>query len=594
MVYAHSDRLRSTADVVEELSHRVEELEGALRAGTPPSNEHSSSLPTSSTPASGYFPHSATPGAQFDNIRVARSGFQTPSRSTPTHIEPTCKLSRCRLGNNWYFKGIGVLSPRGHDWIAYGSGEEIFLEKFELFDNPTSAHAEAIPTLTPCQRALPPVDSCRYFTGIFLQSNTATIFPILDETLFQHTIARAYDPANVARRASAEACVWALLALVSFSPESQLLGSLPASDECAREAQRLLFSINGSVNMDVLQANMMLWAFQKMEGRCREAATAFASSCRLVCELGGHSSPKKLSLSPQYIPMLDEPSKFHVRKLFRLCYCFDKDSCLRTGRPPLLSYDYCEIGDFSELDDRKFWYSQPRDVKLAVIKERTMRLLSTPQAFQQTEGELLARARQLDDELEEWRSSIEPPYRPRLSIPPDSSPSVSTSMRAEDQTHVINLQLDYLFTVIHIHTMVRKCGDLEQNLADDLHSAVESSADLSLEASRSIFRYFDTVIGFWQHESVWVVSHYAPMAAMALFVNILIHPIGHPADTDLQILGKFGEIARKMPTDRLSVGEIHHIQEIGDFVMELIRLSHSAAWKVKKGEREHDLDILDS
>jgi hypothetical protein len=38
--------------------------------------------------------------------------------------------------------------------------------------------------------------------------------------------------------------------------------------------------------------------------------------------------------------------------------------------------------------------------------------------------------------------------------------------------------------------------------------------------------------------------------------------------------------------------EIEHIQEISEFVMELVRLSHSAAWKVKRGEREHDLDII--
>ncbi|KAI6779229.1 uncharacterized protein J7T54_007756 [Emericellopsis cladophorae] len=314
----------------------------------------------------------------------------------------------------------------------------------------------------------------------------------------------------------------------------------------------------------------------------------------MVCDLGGHAPLKSLNILPQHIPAFDETTRSHIRKLFWLCYCFDKDASLRTGRPPLLSYEYCDVGDPSELRDQKSWYKQPRNIYLAVIKERANRLLCSPRAFQQTEGELLAHVRQLDDELEEWRLSIEPPYRPRLSIPPDSSLSVPSAMRAEDRTHIINLQLDYLFTMIHIHTMVRKCGDLEQNLPDDLHSAVESSADLSLEAGRSIFRFFDTIIGFWQQESMWIVSHYAPMAAMPLFVNMLIHPLGPPADNDLQILGSIGEISRKIPTDKLSAEEIQHIQEIGDFIMELIRLCHGAAWKVKKGERPHDLDLLDS
>jgi hypothetical protein len=82
------------------------------------------------------------------------------------------------------------------------------------------------------------------------------------------------------------------------------------------------------------------------------------------------------------------------------------------------------------------------------------------------------------------------------------------------------------------------------------------------------------------------------MAAMPLFVNILIHPLGSPADNDLQILASASNMTRKIPTEILSGEEIEQIQEIGEFVMELVRLCHSAAWKAKKGEREHDLDII--
>ncbi|KAL4800997.1 hypothetical protein BDV19DRAFT_384008 [Aspergillus venezuelensis] len=165
-------------------------------------------------------------------------------------------------------------------------------------------------------------------------------------------------------------------------------------------------------------------------------------------------------------------------------------------------------------------------------------------------------------------------------------------MTLEDRTRTINLQLDYLFTMINIHTLVRKCGDLEANLPDDLHSVVHSSADLSIEASRSIFRFLPTVVDFWHGDSIWIVAHYAPMAAMPLFLNIIIHPVGNPADSDLQILASIGDITRGIPTDRLGASEIEHIQEISEFVMQLIRLSHSAAWKVKKGARVRDLDII--
>lgn len=330
-----------------------------------------------------------------------------------------------------------------------------------------------------------------------------------------------------------------------------------------------------------------------MKGQCRDASATLASACRIVYDLGGHFLLSPPTLEPQHVPTSIEPARSHIRRLFWLCYCFDKDAAFRTGSPPLLNHEYCEVGDPKEWDTETDWYRQSRDVYLARIKENASRLLFSPQAFRCTEGEILAHIRELDDELEEWRLSIEPPFRPRLSVPADSPlPAATFDMAAGDRIHLMNLQLDYLFTMINIHTTVRRCGDFESNLPDDLHSVVHSSADLSLEASRSIFRFLDPVVDFWEEEAVWIVSHYAAMAAMPLFVNILIHPLGNPADSDLGILTSTGAIVRKIPTDRLPMEEIEHVQEIGEFVMELVRLGHSAAWKVKKGEREHDLDII--
>lgn len=306
----------------------------------------------------------------------------------------------------------------------------------------------------------------------------------------------------------------------------------------------------------------------------------------MVCDLGGNFPLSRSAILPQHIPTFDDQTKLHIRRLFWICYCYDKDISLRTDQPPLLTSDHCDVTESEE------FRSQSRDTNLAKIKENAIRLLCSPRAFKYTESELLAHVRQLDDELEEWRLSVEPPYRPRLSILSDSSFSLPSAMSLENRTYFINLQLDYLFTIINIHTLVRKCGDLEENLPDDLHSVVHSSADLSIEASRSIFRILDTVVDFWKEDSAWVVSHYAPMAAMPLFMNILIHPLGNTADSDLHILSSISSITRKIPAERLSLEEIEHIREISEFVMELVRLSHSAAWKVKRGERKHDLDII--
>ncbi|KAF3004661.1 hypothetical protein E8E14_000986 [Neopestalotiopsis sp. 37M] len=497
--------------------------------------------------------------------------------------------------SSFYSIPIHGSSVRGRQWISEGAGQRCFLENFDVFANSTELAPRPVSTISLEQsRELPPESTCRYFFEAFLESKSSIIFPILARGLFEETIARAYDAkaSDLGRHASAKACIWAMTALVAPTTETQQSASAIKSEECMDEVRRLLVINNSTANLDSLQANLLLWSYQKTRGQCREAAITFKSASRTVCDLGGHFLPSRPVIVPQHIPTFDEQTRLHIRRLFWLCYCFDKDVSLGTNSPPLLTSEYCDVSGPREVSQQTPWYNAARDIDLAKIKENASRLLCSPRAFRYTEGELLAHVRQLDDQLEEWRVSIDPCRRPRLSIPSDSSFTIPSNMSVGERTHMINLQLDYLFTMINIHTMVRKCGDLEKNLPDDLHSVVHSSADLSIEASRSIFRFLHTVVDFWKEDAVWVVSHYAPMAAMPLFVNILIHPVGQPADSDLLILSSIGDITRNIPTARLSKDTIEQIQGIGEFVMELVRLGHSAAWKAKKGEREYDLDII--
>ncbi|KAF5674149.1 hypothetical protein FCIRC_7844 [Fusarium circinatum] len=538
---------RTTSDVVQELSRRVETLEEALQTALTNSTNMSVGGPS--------------PWSEPTSLRFASSPITHQPVISPIGVSPSTRpkavytLCRCHIGTNWYFKGIGILSDRGWQWISDGAGERVFLENFDIFGNPAPPLGSVSFSETP--RVLPPRAICAHVVELFFKSKTAVIFPFLERGLFEGTLSRAFDEGvgDLGRRAPAEACLWAMIALVG---------------------------------------TLLLWASQKTRGQCSEAAVSFASACRMVCDLGGHFPLSRPAIFPQHIPTLDDQTRLHTRNLFWICYCYDKDMSLRTDKPPLLTSDHCDISD---AEDQTLWYhSLPRDTNLARIKENASNILCSPRAFKYTEGELLAHVRQLDDELEEWRLSISASYRPRLSISSDLvfglPASLSERDRMKQRTYFINLQLDYLFTIINIHTLVRKCGDLEENLPDDLHSVVHSSADLSIEASRSIFRILDQIVELWEEDALWIVSHYAPMAAMPLFMNILIHPLGSSADNDLHILSSISKITRKIPSDRLPMEEIEHIQEISEFVMELVRLSHSAAWKVKRGEREHDLDII--
>jgi hypothetical protein len=124
-----------------------------------------------------------------------------------------------------------------------------------------------------------------------------------------------------------------------------------------------------------------------------------------------------------------------LRLLFWLCYIFDKDISLRMNQPPLMSEEYCDmtlpegyvnsylfLPDMdpslaTRLDfDKNPFPLFPGELRLSQFKAKTTRLLYSAQAVNKTEAELFQNIRELDDELERWRLSIIPEYRPSLSI----------------------------------------------------------------------------------------------------------------------------------------------------------------------------------
>lgn len=94
----------------------------------------------------------------------------------------------------------------------------MFLEHFDIFEKPVGFAARLGPVIFQERvRVLPSQATCRQLVGIFLKSKTSAVFPILDGPLFEGTIARAYnvETVDMGRRASAEACLWAMIAVVA-------------------------------------------------------------------------------------------------------------------------------------------------------------------------------------------------------------------------------------------------------------------------------------------------------------------------------------------------------------------------------------------
>ncbi|KAF5632725.1 transcriptional regulatory [Fusarium sp. NRRL 52700] len=197
---------------------------------------------------------------------------------------------------------------------------------------------------------------------------------------------------------------------------------------------------------------------------------------------------------------------------------------------------------------------------------------------------ILGQVRQLDGDIEAWRLRIPMDYRPKWSLSSEK-PLIHADMSFVQSTRCINLQLEYKYLTTVIHTAVRRCGAehaVNDDLPDDLHNVYHSSSDISLEASRTTLQIFKSYIDIFQEDMFGHIAVYPPVAAMALFMNLLLHPSDQRARKDLDLLVSCATLFQDMPIEDLTNDDMDCIQELNRFISELVRLGNSAIWKAKR------------
>lgn len=214
-----------------------------------------------------------------------------------------------------------------------------------------------------------------------------------------------------------------------------------------------------------------------------------------------------------------ERQSYHIRRLFWLVYMSDKDISLRSGHPPLLSSEYCYLGSpkvFESWDVSTLPSNMeasvgigvthtPEHLRLCHFKERTYRLLFSPPNIEIADSRLLLHVRQLDDELESWRTAVPSSIRPKLSIS-EHQVVPGFDMEKTESIRYALLQLEYHYMMTTIHTTARRCrpesGEV-RDMPEDLHMVLHSSTDLALEASRSTLLFLRTSISVLPMEAFW-------------------------------------------------------------------------------------------
>ncbi|KAL4921499.1 hypothetical protein BDW62DRAFT_208466 [Aspergillus aurantiobrunneus] len=518
------------------------------------------------------------------------------SSSVPLHFAGR------ELGAISLFTGIPFIIPEGQEWVQSRTGQKLAFDRFTSNRAPwekqrgqnsngmlmhlQTAHAFDLP-----DRHLVESNFDTYRTSLMQR-----VFPVVDPVLFWTTINSAYkehasgpDSAQISSRA----CIFVFAAFVSMLCNPCLLTQgrkMPRFDEetCVIKARYLLCQIlQEPPTLDGLQAITMLALLEMVTGNLQSANYYGSISGRMIFMLGGHIFTNQRSWLPKSSTDTDARVKCHLRNLFWLCYTIEQDVSLRTGQGQLFSEENCDLSlppayveemyvslqyhhNATNLPENPIF---PIDLRLSVIKARAYSALYSFKAMKKTDAEILKDIRELDDELERWRLSVPPRWRPTLSFSHET-PDPNCNM------HSVILRLNYHLCMTIIHQASSRCKSWATQGC--VMEGVSSSLALSVEASRSTLLYLETSGHVLVDGVFWTLIFYPMSALLAIFCNILQNPAEPQASKDLALLkGATGMLERVFRRQAFSVNELVHVQLVADFVNELCRLATCAmdkAW----------------
>ncbi|KAI0549059.1 hypothetical protein F4679DRAFT_548075 [Xylaria curta] len=606
-------RKRLRLSDVEGLFNRVEQLESAfaesrsnhlpLRPGPPGIQRTASPAPSNDDDIIQSEP-SPSPGIPTSTIESTESYLI----SVPIDVQPTYlslgqnPATGVPLAQYWYSRGIPLLSGRGHQYIYLKTGQNLAVQKLQVASYQSKLQYLSIPVCYSNReiwRELPPKETVQKSALVFFQTPFWRDFPILDNILFQITIDEAYsviDGKPSPSQAQSIACVFAMLSISDLPELPRKALSIRDNDIYANKAQCILgHMITAGTTVIGLQTVLALQRYYMFTGRTQSAALLHAIACRMVCALGGHTFELIRHTGPEFT--WAERQGYHLRMLFWLCYILDKDISLRSGQPPLLTEEYCDLTipeTFISFSDQlhelgksitidRYHFLIQGNPGLSRLKEKIHRLLFSPHAFKLNDRELVLRIRQLDNDLESWRLSLPPEIRPKLSIPPVQTMSTREPYTTLDIRRA-RLQLEYHHLVTAIHTTVRRCGaDYQEHsdLPDDLHNVIHSSCDLSLEASRSTITLLKSSATALAEQDFSDIIFYATLSVVSLFIDILAHPQNAESHTALEYLSAALKIIQSLSNKTSTQDGLKYTQEINQFIMELIRLGRCAIAKAQ-------------
>lgn len=464
-------------------------------------------------------------------------------------VSRTLLRARLHLINLGSSSAFSIFSQKGIEWVNGKTGDTIFQQTIQDAVNEDDKENKWLfwkPEIfgdlfmRRVFKPLPPKEEAiSLFQDYF--ENFNCMFPLFHEPTFMHLVEKQYsnDPYE---SSSWWACINVALAIAHRL--RVMSNVVPQEDD--RKAWLYLKNAMAVLtelimrNTDLLSVQALIGCALFMSGTANPQPSFFliSAAIRLSHSIGLHKKGSSFNLNP-----IEAEQR---RRVFWIAYLLDKDTCLRSGRPPVQDDDDMNVELPSEdppdnvgnipLADGKGKINLFRLMcEFAVISSKVYKKLYSVEASKQSDGELLNTIGDLDKELEDWKDKIPVDFRPEHEIKASHTPLV---------LHIVVLHFSYYNCLATIHRMSVHHGYWTSRLSEyaiqglnarPLNPRVFSSAALCVQAARASIHLIK-YIPQGDFACVWLILYFPVSALVTIFANILQNPQDTRARADLKLM----------------------------------------------------------
>ncbi|KIW18879.1 hypothetical protein PV08_03168 [Exophiala spinifera] len=400
------------------------------------------------------------------------------------------------------------------------------------------------------------------FTSLGFFSTFNKIYPLFRRDTFQVLFDRQYS-AESHQQGSSFAALNIVLAIGCYmTPESSRANIQmvdPSSTESLTDMSWRFFQNAYSMFFNILFLQFDLLSVQTLIAMAFFLQATFngegsfllvGAAARIATSLGLHRKLDGFGLGQAELEQR--------QRVFWILYVFEKDFCMRIGRPSAI--DDCDVGlslptepcdeeiavSIASRGETVTFYPFRHMCAFAVIQSKVYRELYAVHSRIGTTSERLESISKLDAELQRWKEQI----------PLDARPEHPIVCEKGSEFAIVILHINYYHCLIGIHRVhaqhelwVAQQAEVEgfdkttpdsSMLSDQEQSAPQqqSSYELVLAAARSILYLAASHLdgNEMEHKLLWLPTYFPMMAFLTLFMHILQRPLSERSDSDLAIM----------------------------------------------------------